>query len=110
MSEVHPLEEMLKKIADAVRTDLGPAYQEIVLSPNMALAIAGKLSLALANVASNKMLDRTSQRVIKEWQDNCIQQVYMSAVSSCFQNKALLTKIQNIMVTAVATQKDQKKE
>lgn len=106
MSDTHPLEDMLKKIADAVQADLGPAYQEIVLSPNMALAIAGKLSLALANVANNRMLDRSSQRMIKEWQDNCIQQVYMSAISSCFMNKALLTKIQNIILAAVAAQNE----
>lgn len=104
MPEIHPLEEMLTKIAEAVRADLGPTYQEIVLSPNMALAIAGKLSLALANVASSKMLDRSSQRVIREWQDNCLQQVFMSAISSCFQNKALLAKIQTIMVATIAAQ------
>jgi hypothetical protein len=104
MPEIPALEEMLKKIADAVCADLGPAYQEIVLSKNMALAIASKLSLTLANMATSKMLDRSSQRVIREWQDNCLQQVYLAAISSCFQNKALLAKIQTIMVAAVSAQ------
>lgn len=114
MPETHPFEEMLKKIAEAVRAELGPTYQNIVESPDMALALSAKVALAVANIAAGKMLDRSSQRAIKDFQEACLQRVFMSAVAETFQNKALLGKIQTAMLQAAAAQqlkdKDQAKD
>lgn len=101
MPEAHPFEEMLKKISEAMRAELGPAYPTLVEGTDMALAIAAKVTLAVANVASGKMLDRSNQRAIKDFQESCMQRVYMAAVAESFQNKALLSKIQTAMIQAI---------
>jgi hypothetical protein len=108
MSETHPFEEMLKKIAEAVRAELGPTYQNIIESPDLALALSAKVALAVANIAAGKILDRSSQRAIKDFQEACLQRVFMSGVAETFQNKALLAKIQTAMLQAAAQQLKEK--
>lgn len=102
MSSENPFESMLEKVAEAIKAELGPTYVGLVAGPDMGVAVAAKVALAVANVADNRMLDRSNQRIIKAAQEACLRRIFMACVAESFQNKALLGKIQTAVVQAAA--------